>query len=62
MIIIHDLVEAYKTDIPTFDTINNLEAQRAKVANALDKLEAQFNTMTQVLKHGYQSKWKCYLC
>ncbi|HWI47653.1 MAG TPA: HD domain-containing protein [Rummeliibacillus sp.] len=80
MIIIHDLVEAYATDIPAFDTLNNPEAKalkakkeitaiekirdilgdqngqqfydywfeferketyEAKVANALDKLEAQ---------------------
>lgn len=80
MIIIHDLVEAYATDIPAFDTMNNAEAKalkwknemaafekirdllggahgqqfydywiefehketyEAKVANALDKLEAQ---------------------
>ena len=39
MIIIHDLVEAYATDIPAFDTMNNAEAKQTKVENEIKAIE-----------------------
>ena len=39
MIIIHDLVEAYATDIPAFDTMNNVEAKQTKVENEIKAIE-----------------------
>jgi len=39
MIIIHDLVEAYATDIPAFDTMNNLEARQLKRNNEIQAIE-----------------------
>mgnify|MGYP003558344094 FL=1 len=39
MIIIHDLVEAYATDIPAFDTMNNVEAKQTKVENEIKAIK-----------------------
>ncbi len=39
MIIIHDLVEAYATDIPAFDTMNNPEAKQLKMDNEIRAIE-----------------------
>lgn len=39
MIIIHDLVEAYATDIPAFDTMNNAEAKQLKMENESRAIE-----------------------
>lgn len=39
MIIIHDLVEAYATDIPAFDTLNNAEVKQIKMENEIKAIE-----------------------
>lgn len=39
MIIIHDLVEAYATDIPAFETMNNSEAKELKMKNEIAAIE-----------------------
>ena len=39
MIIIHDLVEAYATDIPAFDTMNNAHAKQLKMENEMKAIE-----------------------
>ena len=39
MIIIHDLVEAYATDIPAFETMNNSEAKEMKIKNEIAAIE-----------------------
>ncbi len=39
MIIIHDLVEAYATDIPAFDTMNNPETKMLKRKNEIQAIE-----------------------
>ncbi len=39
MIIIHDLVEAYSSDIPAFETMNNIEVKKIKVKNEITAIE-----------------------
>lgn len=56
MIIIHDLVEAYATDIPAFDTMNNVAAKQTKLENevkAIKKIQDLIGGETGQLLYDY---------
>jgi len=57
MIIIHDLVEVYATDIPAFDTMNDIKAKEQKRQNEIKAIEKIRNLLGNDTGQQFYDLW-----
>lgn len=57
MIIIHDLVEVYATDIPAFDTMNNIKVKEQKRQNEMKAIEKIRNLLGNDTGQQFYDLW-----
>ena len=57
MIIIHDLVEVYATDIPAFDTMNNIKVKEQKRQNEMKAIEKIRNLLGNDTGKQFYDLW-----
>lgn len=57
MIIIHDLVEVYATDIPAFDTMNNIQVKEQKRQNEMKAIEKIRNLLGNDTGQQFYDLW-----
>lgn len=57
MIIIHDLVEVYATDIPAFDTMNNVKVKEQKRQNEMKAIEKIRNLLGNDTGQQFYDLW-----
>lgn len=57
MIIIHDLVEVYATDIPAFDTMNNKKVKEQKRQNEMKAIEKIRNLLGNETGQQFYDLW-----
>lgn len=57
MIIIHDLVEVYATDIPAFDTMNDIKAKEQKRQNEIKAIEKIRNLLGNDTGQRFYDLW-----